>query len=126
MKLFVVGILSMVILMSTSTQAITYLSWKINQTTIARTLCIKKNIKGNSCQGKCHLKLQLETSDDNDRSTIPIESEIITMLLYCVNLENLTINYILDNTQSNTPNTYNVYIDRKIAHRMLRPPQLIS
>jgi|GEM_PF-7079522 len=30
--------------------------FNLNQTEIAQTLCVKKEVKGNTCQGKCHLK----------------------------------------------------------------------
>ena len=35
-------------------------NYVINKDFIAKTLCIKKDIPKNSCQGKCHLKTQLE------------------------------------------------------------------
>jgi len=32
---------------------------------IAKNLCVKKDIKGNCCQGKCFLKKQLKLADEN-------------------------------------------------------------
>ena len=32
---------------------------------IAKNLCVKKNIKGNCCQGKCFLKKQQKLADEN-------------------------------------------------------------
>ncbi|MDP4237955.1 MAG: hypothetical protein Q8904_00600 [Bacteroidota bacterium] len=34
---------------------------------IAKNLCVKKNIKGNCCQGKCFLRKQLKLSDENTK-----------------------------------------------------------
>ena len=32
---------------------------------IAKNLCVKKDVKGNCCQGKCFLKKQLKLADEN-------------------------------------------------------------
>jgi len=32
---------------------------------IAKNLCVKKDIKGNCCQGKCFLKKQIKQTDEN-------------------------------------------------------------
>lgn len=40
-----------------------YVSFKINQDTIAKTLCVKKEIENNTFQGKCYFKKQLEKAD---------------------------------------------------------------
>lgn len=34
---------------------------------IAKTLCEKKEIVGNSCQGKCHLKKQIKQQVENEK-----------------------------------------------------------
>ena len=43
--------------------------WKIyyvaNKAKIASTLCIKKDIKSNKCQGKCYLNKKIKESKDN-------------------------------------------------------------
>lgn len=36
---------------------------------IAKNLCVKKEIKGNCCQGKCFVEKQLKTTNDNDQTT---------------------------------------------------------
>lgn len=40
--------------------------FSVNQAEIARTICVKKNVTGNTCQGKCHLKKMLKASEDAD------------------------------------------------------------
>jgi hypothetical protein len=36
-------------------------SFEVNRAVIAKTLCVKRNQTGNSCNGKCYLKKQLDT-----------------------------------------------------------------
>jgi len=48
-----------------------YVSFKLNQATIAKDLCIQKEIKGNKCQGCCQLKKQLKKSDQAEQKELP-------------------------------------------------------
>lgn len=58
-------------------------SFKINQDIIAKTLCIKKEIKGNTCQGKCHLKKQLDKADEEEQKQAPTNQKDKYEVLYC-------------------------------------------
>jgi hypothetical protein len=60
-----------------------YVSFKINQDKIAKTLCVKKEIKNNCCQGKCHLKKQLEKADEEEQKQAPTNTKEKIELLYC-------------------------------------------
>jgi hypothetical protein len=126
MKLIVVTILSIVVLMSSLPQATTYWMWKVNQSTIAQTLCLKKEVKGNTCQGKCHLKIQMDTSEDDESHKIPTESKVNTMPFYCADFDNCIFNPINKISQNTTPHTYHGLIDRMISDRILHPPQMLS
>lgn len=44
----------------------TLVHFNLNQAEIAQTLCVKKEVKGNTCQGKCHLKKMMQASEDSD------------------------------------------------------------
>jgi hypothetical protein len=37
----------------------------VNQENISKTLCIQKDLKVNTCHGKCHLKKQLNDEDNS-------------------------------------------------------------
>lgn len=52
--------------------------FEANRANIAKNLCVKRNETGNSCQGKCHLKKQLdnENKKSNDLSSFKISSEV--------------------------------------------------
>jgi hypothetical protein len=61
-------ILAFFILLQPFSKMWIYVSFKINQDQIAKTLCIQKNIKNNTCKGKCHLKKQLEGTEKDDQT----------------------------------------------------------
>ncbi len=52
-----------------------YISFKISQRYIAKTLCIKRTIANNTCQGKCHLRKQLEKEDQDEQKQMPGSKE---------------------------------------------------
>ena len=41
--------------------------FSFQQTEIAKTSCVKRNIKGNTCQGRCQLKKQLKKIKDTEK-----------------------------------------------------------
>lgn len=44
-----------------------FVSFALNQETIAKTLCIQKEVKDNACQGKCHLAKQLKQAEEQEQ-----------------------------------------------------------
>jgi hypothetical protein len=60
-------------------------SFQINQTRIAKTLCIKKEIENNTCQGKCQLKKQLRESEQKEQKQAPSNTKGKVEVLYCHN-----------------------------------------
>jgi hypothetical protein len=61
------------------------ISFKINQESIAKTLCIKKEVENNTCQGKCHLKKQLDKSDQEEQKQTPTNTKEKVEVLFCHN-----------------------------------------
>lgn len=47
------------------------LSFKLNQQTISKNICVQRNIPNNKCKGKCHLKKQLKNSENKDQNQLP-------------------------------------------------------
>lgn len=45
--------------------------FELNRETIAKTLCVKKDIPNNGCQGKCHLMKQLEQVEEREGQQTP-------------------------------------------------------
>lgn len=46
-----------------------FVSFKLNQDYITKTLCIKKEVKNNCCRGKCHLEKALKYATNSNRQT---------------------------------------------------------
>jgi hypothetical protein len=58
-------------------------SFKFNQESIAKTLCVKKEIKNNTCQGKCYLKKQLDKANEEEQKQAPNNIKEKVEVLYC-------------------------------------------
>lgn len=83
MKKVTTYILTLLIFLQLFSKTWIVVSFKINQDKIAKTLCVKKEIKNNSCQGKCHLKKQLEQADEEEQKQAPTNTEEKLEILYC-------------------------------------------
>lgn len=64
MKKCIFHILSLLILLPALSNWMVVISFKINQDEIAKSICIRKNILKNNCQGVCNLKEQLKKIDE--------------------------------------------------------------
>lgn len=51
-----------------------YVCFKIQQKRIAATLCVQKDVKANTCQGKCHLKKMVKKSEATSQK---VQNEIM-------------------------------------------------
>ena len=47
------------------------ISFKLNQESIAKNLCVQRNTKNNSCQGCCQLKKRLAEKDKQEQKQLP-------------------------------------------------------
>ena len=65
-SLFTLFLTSLILLQPMLRFGIT-LSFQLNQKEIAKSLCVKKNIQGNTCQGKCYLKKQLKKAEEAEK-----------------------------------------------------------
>ena len=83
MKQITTFILALLIFLQPFSKIWIVVSFKINQDTIAKTLCVKKEEKNNTCQGKCHLKKQLDKADEEEQKQAPINQKEKYEVLYC-------------------------------------------
>ena len=67
MKQITTFILALLIFLQPFSKIWIVVSFKINQDSIAKTLCVKKEVKNNTCQGKCHLKKQLDKANEEEQ-----------------------------------------------------------
>ena len=66
------------------TNAITYLTFKINQNEIAKTLCILRDQKNNSCNGICVLNAKIKELNNLEKkhsSSISEKHEIVYLVV---------------------------------------------
>lgn len=102
-----------------------YVSFKINQDKIAKTLCVKKEVKNNGCQGKCHLKKQLDKADENEQKQAPTNLKEKYEVLYCdyhraMDLRKLSL--LLERQILNTNNAD--FFASSFITDIFRPPKL--
>jgi hypothetical protein len=82
-KLIPIYLLAWLIILQAFSKTGIIVSFKINQDLIAQTLCLKKEIKNNSCQGQCHLKKQLEKAEEKEQQQAPTSQKEKYEVLYC-------------------------------------------
>jgi hypothetical protein len=46
---------------------VVYVTFKINQDEIAKTICIQRKAANNTCNGRCDLRKSLKAFDDNEK-----------------------------------------------------------
>lgn len=74
MKQVTTIILALLIFLQPFSKIWIVVSFKINQDTIAKTLCVKKEIENNTCQGSCYLKKELKEAEEQEQKQTPVES----------------------------------------------------
>lgn len=88
---------------------IVYVTFKINQTEIAKTLCVLRAKKDNTCNGNCVLRTELKKQAENENkhnSLLKEKSEIV--------YTNLEIDYDLSTSKIKaTAKTSNYYLSAK-------------
>ena len=67
MKLTLTIVLSFFILVGSMTNAITYVSFKINQKEIAKTLCVLRQKANNTCNGICVLNAKIKELNELEK-----------------------------------------------------------
>jgi hypothetical protein len=78
-------LLALVIFLQPFSKIWIFVSFKINQESIAKTLCVKKDIENNTCQGQCHLKKQIDKADKEEQKQTPSNTKEKLEVLYCYN-----------------------------------------
>jgi len=60
-----------------------FIKFRVNQEYIAKNLCEKKEVKGNSCRGCCQLKMQLKNTGDQPVKELPKRNTTKVEITYC-------------------------------------------
>ena len=103
-----------------------HISFKINQDKIAKTLCVKKEIENNTCQGKCHLKKQLEKADEEEQKQAPTNTKEKVEVLYCQNQTPFDFIKVTVYYENQTLNNYDFdFYSTSFITDIFRPPKTI-
>jgi hypothetical protein len=74
LKKVVLIILTLSFLTFQFSEILIFLSFKINQETIAKTLCIEKDVENSTCKGCCQLKKKLADQHEQKEKLPPVEN----------------------------------------------------
>lgn len=80
MKLLYSIIISTLLLLPSFGNVVIYLTFKVNQDEISKTLCVKKEVKNNTCNGKCYLAKQLKKAAEKEKqesSSVKEKQELV-------------------------------------------------
>lgn len=96
-------------------------NFAFNQTEIAKTLCVKKDVPNNTCQGKCHLVKTLgETSDANAPTSEP-RSERIWLVHLAHEIDGKCLEELISMPELNG---FFFDLGRPMLYGPFRPPEL--
>lgn len=78
-------LLAGIILIASMSNAVVYLSFKINQVRIAEAFCINKSKPSLHCEGKCFLQERLAQSNDRENQSSPFKhfEETVRLTFFC-------------------------------------------
>jgi hypothetical protein len=71
LKSFCTILLIALLFLQTFARVWSYIAFKINQNEIAATVCVQRNVAGNSCQGNCFLMKQLKKMEHEKQAPLP-------------------------------------------------------
>ena len=83
MKNFFIILVGLGILFQSFNKGLIFLNFEVNEEYIARNLCVKKDIKNNTCKGKCHLKKQLKEAEKKDQLPSNTSKDIEEFQIFC-------------------------------------------
>jgi hypothetical protein len=67
LKKYFIILLSSIILLPAFGNLVVYVSFKINQDEISKTICVQRKVANNTCNGRCELRKSLKKFEDNEK-----------------------------------------------------------
>ncbi|MFC4390008.1 hypothetical protein [Flavobacterium quisquiliarum] len=89
MKKYLIVLLSCIILVPSFGSVFVYVSFKLEQQEIVKTICVQRKMVFNTCNGRCELQKSLKKYDDNEKKMQNSLKEK-TELVYILNTSNNT------------------------------------
>lgn len=97
------------------------MNYKLNQKEIASTLCIKKAIKNNGCNGKCYLAKQLKKDAEKEKKDAELLKEK-QEILYSFSISDYNIPSALNHIQKKNFFFTSNSKTKNITTSLFRPP----
>jgi len=123
MKRFPAFLLAILVLLQPFSSLWVYVSFKIDQSQIAKTLCVQKEIKNNTCKGKCQLKKRLANAEKETEKQLPSNQKQKLESVCFISTKYLYLNYSFGRNSakkySYIPDFYKALFSLNIFH----PPQ---
>lgn len=101
-------------------------SFQLNQKEIAKKLCVKKEVKNNTCQGKCHLKKQINEAEEQEGKQTPLPQKDKSETSYYYLISNIisTKNLYVISYKHFKPYKNNLRLSDLVAD-IFHPPEII-
>lgn len=124
LKIFLNILLLTIILSYQFKDIVVYVNFKINQSYIANNLCENINKPYLSCNGKCVLRQQIVSLEEQESENLPIEVKAPTSQVYCIPVLKQLFLSVLDLQDNPFLHFYDrpIYVSSFVKD-LLRPPQ---
>ncbi|MES2138413.1 MAG: hypothetical protein V4511_01810 [Bacteroidota bacterium] len=110
------------VLLQNFNKIIIYANFELNREFIAKTLCEKRGIRANKCNGSCHLKKQLAKEEKKEQSpTNPTKEKVEVQFFSEINSNAPFFNSSLTTILSTS---YSFSLSEKHLHTVFQPPQV--
>jgi hypothetical protein len=119
------AILSLIVLLFSNAfvKTAVLVDFKFHQTEIAKTLCIQKEVKNNTCSGKCHLAKQLEKTDESSEESPVLPETLNEILLYSESEVDFKVfDFEVENVQN--PRVSNLF-GSNVLRSIFHPPSFV-
>ncbi|NTW25463.1 MAG: hypothetical protein HGA37_12255 [Lentimicrobium sp.] len=101
-----------------------YVTFKLNQASIAKTLCVQKDVKGNKCKGCCQLKKKLKKSDQPQQRDLPKGQRIKVESPFCSRHLQTRDNSLVPKEKKETYFIRNIWIENpSVIIEIFHPPK---
>lgn len=122
MKKLLSILLSGIILFCSMSYGMTFLLFKLNQTEIAKTLCINKDRPEKACHGKCFLKDRLEENHNEQDPAAPWTNTEESLKINLISSEHLLAEQNVSELQADPLFPDNSFHAQLFVKSIFRPP----
>lgn len=116
-------VLVSVFLLQTFSKTIILTDYQINKEYIAKVFCVNKSKPKMHCNGKCHLKNELNKAEKKEHSSTNPENEKYEFQLFSESNFNMGICNFIDLDLNSLLSDYSFHLSDKHLNSIFHPPQ---